>query len=210
MRSWCARRARPQVARPSSHTARSLGCVIGLVTSVCRGRTNPSGPRMSPSSRTVGLPVAPPSRGETSVACRCACRPCPPRLRRDPSDRSLLHGYEIPRRGFPGPLCSVFAVFHDLDGLPLPGLPGMFQPLTPMGFVCRPEYPPLAVAPPLPEGSSDTTSRLVVRQRSRRRPPKWPCARHVRGKPRNTLTRSSTGTTIGSGPKPGSFTPTRP
>jgi hypothetical protein len=42
-----------------------------------------------------------------------------------------------PRRGFPHPLRSTFAVFHDLGGLPLSRLPGMFHPVTLMGFVCR-------------------------------------------------------------------------
>jgi hypothetical protein len=40
----------------------------------------------------------------------------------------------LPRRGLPHPLRSVFAVFHDLDGLRLPEPCGVFQPLTPMRF----------------------------------------------------------------------------
>ena len=46
----------------------------------------------------------------------------------------MFPGDRFPRRGFPGPLRSAFAVFHDLDGLPLSALPGVFQPDTPMGF----------------------------------------------------------------------------
>jgi len=40
-----------------------------------------------------------------------------------------------PRRGLPHPLRSAFAVSHDPDGLSLSMPCGVFQPLTPMGFV---------------------------------------------------------------------------
>jgi len=39
-----------------------------------------------------------------------------------------------PRRELPHSLRSVFVVFRDPDGLPLPGPCDLFQPLTPMGF----------------------------------------------------------------------------
>jgi hypothetical protein len=47
----------------------------------------------------------------------------------------LRTAYASPRHGFPHPLRSAFAVFHDLDGLIPPGPCDLFQPLTPMGFV---------------------------------------------------------------------------
>lgn len=42
-----------------------------------------------------------------------------------------------PRRGFPHPLRSAFAVSDDLDGLLPPTSCDLFQPLTPVGFVSR-------------------------------------------------------------------------
>jgi hypothetical protein len=46
---------------------------------------------------------------------------------------------DVPRRGLPHPLCSAFAVFNDLDGFPLSGLSGVFQPVTLLGFVLSTE-----------------------------------------------------------------------
>jgi hypothetical protein len=45
-----------------------------------------------------------------------------------------------PRRGFPLPLRSAFAVFHDLDGLLPPTPCDLFQSLTPVRFVSRFRY----------------------------------------------------------------------
>jgi hypothetical protein len=54
-----------------------------------------------------------------------------------------------PRRGFPHPLRSAFAVSHDLDGLLLPEPCGVFQPLTSVGFVSPAPWP-VRSSPPLP------------------------------------------------------------
>lgn len=42
----------------------------------------------------------------------------------------------VPRRGFPRPLRSTFAVSHGPGGLPLFRLLGVFQPVSLMGFDC--------------------------------------------------------------------------
>jgi hypothetical protein len=58
------------------------------------------------------------------------------------SRRPFLHQLKLPRsrsprRGFPVPLRSVFAVFRDLDGLRLRVPCGVFQPLTSLGLSAR-------------------------------------------------------------------------
>jgi hypothetical protein len=55
----------------------------------------------------------------------------------------------IPRRGFPGPLRSAFAVSHDLDGLPLFEPSAMFQTDALMEFVYRWKDPPESVTIPV-------------------------------------------------------------
>jgi hypothetical protein len=72
--------------------------------------------------------------------------------------RLALRWTAAPRRGVPLPLRSVYAVFHDLDGLLLLGLCGVFQPLTPMGFLSRLPDAFFPVA-----GPEDPTSRGRVR-----------------------------------------------
>jgi hypothetical protein len=80
----------------------------------------------------------------------------PVRSRLTPGPWGLLPAI-VPRRGLPPPLRSVFAVFHDLDGLLLPGPCDVFQPLTFLGFGS-----PLASRRPN-VGSEDLTIRRCLR-----------------------------------------------
>jgi hypothetical protein len=60
----------------------------------------------------------------------------------------------IPRRGVPRPLRSVFAVFHDPDGLHLSEPSGVFQPVTLVEFGLHWSSPPEAALTPPVRGPS--------------------------------------------------------
>jgi hypothetical protein len=74
-----------------------------------------------------------------------------------PTNLSFRRGRQAaPRRGVPHPLCSASAVSHNCDGLLLLESCGVFQPLTPMGFVL-PASRRFVPGPDQPEGSPRLT-----------------------------------------------------
>jgi hypothetical protein len=175
-------------ARCSCHTESSTTASVPPPWSL--DDEQPAGLTSEPIGSCCQPSSSPPLRYETSADDPFACADHH-RSSGEPANRDgpWQHGSEIPRRGFPGPLRSASAVSHGLDGLPLPGLHGLFQPLSSMGFGCLRGSPAPAATSGHPEGLPGPATQVVARRCSRRRPPRWPCARRVRGEPRGATIR---------------------